>query len=543
MRRPALLIIVLAQLWVGLCSHGNAVDAPELERALGEGAATPLYDKVLSKVVSIYKLNDLVHVGPGGRADQLSLFVLSDDYKGTDAAALRKNAIAVRPRTIVIGERFLATVMIDAVNALTVAVDIGQMYALDPEVAEIYARNSTGPRRMHLLRDLRLGDGEPSTVSIARAMMEGQPDLNGLPEENVLMVLAGALAHPILHEVGHLSKFESNPADAAGLFEFVTDWLEQLRAEKIFAEEAEADRLALANIVTAIETLEGVDRELFAMGAESYAYVMRDIVIANVFDDIRGMFAEDFFVRMQHIPCEYDPSLTALDFTALARLISAEDLGMPPLTREEFSLVRERLKSADPYNTHPHNFQRALLILDILKQRFNYKPLLSLSQNMALLKSVNEGVNRLVDEFADREPLPWSPEEIMTRLSSSYDFERADLCPGKACWIGQPEGTGFLELVESKRGLGRIRFAVPFGRLSLEDTSKLEEYTLSSILSIEFLIEGLKLDEQTYFMLGEARKEYLRCGIGDFLLDMGNYRIQVSSTINDNFIVYDVEPW
>jgi hypothetical protein len=277
---------------------------------------------------------------------------------------------------------------------------------------------------------------------IAAVSMLIDMDIQELTDE---VETSGLALMPILyHEIGHLSRGTSSS---------FLDWIEEIVAAlaqpTMLAREREADVYAVELMGKSSATLiSGSSNSMFsAQSVIATVKLMRDVVLADMFDGFRGLAPEDHLFLIDHVPCDLDAPKLIPRFGHIDGVRYAERAPFPLVTADEFGKMRGNAIQRSRHGSHPHHFERGLEYLRALAAH-ELVP--------------DEFVNGLLAERLDtlhalieNEPLKLAPaplpatgirlDDLLYSLEEYLVLEPAVNCEPNRCFVGRfvPGASGF----------------------------------------------------------------------------------------------------
>ncbi|MCA0031782.1 hypothetical protein [Mesorhizobium sp. B263B2A] len=526
-----------------LLSLGSARSASDIRDLAKDEFEVPEFRDRLASVVELLRIGDYIHVGPGLDGSKVNIKVVKESaILYSSMPSLSMNAMAVKPNIILISELLASTLTLDAMNSSLAYTYENANRSGDALTDSITDLKIFSIRRLTLLRELRRGyvpDGEDVTKEVKDLLRAA----GALHDEHIDFVFAGAFSQLLFHELAHLKTIEVPVAETSGLFDSLLDFLDRRLAQSTFDEEVRADTVAaidVGNTYLYIKKNNSLNAKLFAEGMESYLFLMKDIVFNHLLVGERGLNAEDFVIKMLHASCRNNSAFADLDYTNPDRVAVGAETHLPVLTRSEYEGLAKRLRGANVYLTHPHNFERAVRLLQVMTDKFEFRGHFNVREGTDLLNTLNDPSISFRREPATQADLPWNSNDILRALSGFYGMEEGKLCPGTECWVGFPidkELKGFVEVIEDYGRLKSIRFALPVGAKFGS-----VEYYRQIALSVTVFANIFQLSTEEITAIGNARIDYLQCGIGSYILNGDGFTVFADSTIEGGYIFYDIVP-
>jgi hypothetical protein len=264
-------------------------------------------------------------------------------------------------------------------------------------------------------------------------------------------------------------------------------------------------------------------KSVAAVGVRAHMSYLTARVWASIFDNFRGMNADQFFWDFFRLPCNRwdnwlnklrnrwvvvspkigsDPadagvlSMFNVRSSAEANLenpmliLNAEDHGFPAVTAAEFKQIVAQGQKSMGDGSHAHHFVRAshfsgaldaltrpgleivfpdlsksekALSADKLLQRY-FGPELSLIEAITEADPMRLAPKQALEEKSDLGAA--TTDKIRSAFDDTYVFEPAVNCPPGRCYVGKLKSKrkGFIELINGQSGLSRLRVAARYGQ-------------------------------------------------------------------------------
>lgn len=444
----------------------------------------------------------------------------SSKAQSSSAEILLNNAFVVSGNTVIIGELYLAHLLISCYNdlmaATQISIEVGSGEATSKHSSNKNNAIASVLRFNNLQYTTRFEDGgkkyegKSALIAMSRFIAGGLGQ--NQDEQPEWALVSGCLLPLIAHEMAHID----DGVDVAGLFSFIERW----KRERIRTQEDAADVRAIGVVVKYLDKLkrqrDKTWHKLAIIGVSAFASLTRDrlLVLATEDNRFRDLRASDLFVELLHGNCTDDPDLKGLDPLNPKRVLSGRFKSLRDfilLNTRDMSDMKRRLVD-DPNNRgHSHEFKRARILLDALG-KFESLDVRDDLRTFELLQGalLDGRTKQTFDQTLKTFPIP--AIDLEEKLTNWYTFEDAAWCPAERCRIGTPsdrsELGGIVEIVGDSRNTYRLTWYAPIGLGSNDKYPRQMVHMTSFFLAVTGRIEPMTVASQT------VRTNRIQCEVG-----------------------------